>query len=523
MASPFNISLFQPVKSPQLQNAERCAEKNTLEDYFYTFRRSIIGIYQTFQSPFGEKKIIYADWTASGRAYRPIEEYMQHEIMPFIANTHTQTTVTGTLMSNAYEEAKVIVKQHVNACDNDVLLFCGSGMTAAVNKLQRILGLRAPNQFAAYTKKNARPDEEARPIVFVTHMEHHSNQVSWLETIATVEIINAADDGNVNLSHLEYLLEQYKQRKYKIAAVTACSNVTGIQTPYLAIAKLMHKYDGLCFVDFAASAPYVNINMHPKETGAHLDAIYFSPHKFLGGPGTPGILIFNKNIYHNTVPDHPGGGTVIYTNPWQQHEYVTNVEQREDGGTPPFLQAIKAAMCVKLKEKMGVDNIARHEVDILSIIFKRFSAIKNITVLQPGVTNRLGIISFIVKGAHYNLIVKLLNDRFGIQTRGGCSCAGTYGHTLLNVGKQRSYKILNAIRNGDLSCKPGWIRLSIHPTMPGSEINFIMDAIELTAANFNKWAKNYQYQPALNEYVFTGNHQHKNDIVDTWFKADNWP
>jgi selenocysteine lyase/cysteine desulfurase len=495
------------------------ASKSALENFFSAFRGNIIGHSQTFDSPFGEKAIVYADWTASGRAYQPIEECLQKEIMPFLANTHTETTITGKLMTKAYEHAKVIIKEHIHANSDDVLIFCGSGMTGAVNKLQRILGLRMPERIMDYVSNAAQIDEELRPVVFVTHMEHHSNQVTWLETIATVEIINADNNGNVDLIHFRSLLEQFKHRKNKIAAVTACSNVTGIQTPYHEIAKMIHEYGGLCFVDFACSAPYINMDMHPKEKGAHLDAIYFSPHKFLGGPGTPGVLIFNKKIYNNTVPDQPGGGTVVYSNPWKVHEYIANIELREDGGTPPILQGIKAAMCIRLKEEMGVENILQREEELLQIVFDRFSKMKNVEILEGDIKSRLGIISFIVTGAHYNLIVKILNDRFGIQARGGCSCAGTYGHMLLQVNENRSYEILNAIRSGDLLQKPGWIRLSVHPTMTNVEIDFIMDAIELTASRFTEWMKDYTYDPGSNEYLFNGTEVWEQDKIVDWFNA----
>jgi selenocysteine lyase/cysteine desulfurase len=492
--------------------------KSSLENYFAKFRKNIIGHQQTFESPFGEKEIIYADWTATGRAYRSIEDRIQNEIMPFMANTHTETTITGTLMSKAYEAAKVIVKEHVNANNDDVLLFCGSGMTGAVNKLQRILGLLVPERMADYVKKEAlQIDEELRPIVFVTHMEHHSNHISWLETIATVEIINCDENGNVDLKCFGNLLEQFKYRKNKIAAITACSNVTGIQTPYHEIAKLIHAYGGLCFVDFACSAPYVDIDMHPEEKGAYLDAICFSPHKFLGGPGTSGVLIFNKKIYKNKIPDQPGGGTVMYTNPWKTREYVTNIEQREDGGTPPFLQGIKAAMCIRLKEEMGIVNILQREEEMLQIMFDRFSKMKNVKILEGHIKKRMGIISFVIEGAPYNLIAKILNDKFGIQTRGGCSCAGTYGHMLLHVDKPSSHKILNSIRSGDLSSRPGWIRLSVHPTMTNAEINFIMDAIESTASHFKEWMEDYIYIPESNEYSFKGFGVKEKSIVGDWF------
>ena len=502
----------------------RIYKKGALEKFFSVFKKNTIGHQQIFKSPFGNNEIIYADWTASGRAYQPIEECIQKEIMPFLANTHTEATVTGTLMSGAYEEAKAIVKKHVNANGDDVLIFCGSGMTGAVNKLQRIMGIRLPERFIDYVKNDneVQVDEVLRPVVFVTHMEHHSNQLSWLETIATVEIIKCGNNGNVDLEHFRSLLEQFKHRKNKIAAVTACSNVTGIQTPYHEIAKIIHEYGGLCFVDFACSAPYVNMNMHPAEEGAYLDAIYFSPHKFLGGPGTPGVLIFNKKIYKNMIPDHPGGGTVVYSNPWKVHEYVTNIEQREDGGTPPFLQGIKAAMCIRLKEKMGVENILRREEEMLQLIFDRLSKMNKVEILEGHIKERLGVIAFIVKGAHHNLIVKILNDRFGIQTRGGCSCAGTYGHMLLNVERVRSYEILHSIRSGDLSGKPGWIRLSVHPTMTNAEIDFIMDAIELTVCHFKEWAKDYAYDAQCNEYAVKGIVGKEQSKIENWFNVSRW-
>ena len=518
--------------------------QSDLENYFSDFRKNIIGHRQTFQSPFGEKQIVYADWTASGRAYGPIEAYIQKDILPFVANTHTATTITGSLMSKAYEAARVVIKTHVHADSDDALVFCGSGMTAAVNKLQRILGLRLPERITDYVQKaelhysslpghdetNANQpfrgilqlDDVLRPVVFVTHMEHHSNQVSWLETIATVEIIQPDVEGNVDLEYFSNLLEKFNHRKNKIAAITACSNVTGIQTPYHEIARMIHACGGLCFVDFASSAPYVDINMHPKEKDMQLDAIYFSPHKFLGGPGTPGVLIFNKKIYKNSIPDQPGGGTVAYSNPWKVHEYIINIEQREDGGTPPFLQGIKAAMCVRLKERMGVENMLKREAEILRLIFDRCSGIKDIEVLQGNIEERLGVISFIVKGAHYDLIVKMLNDRFGIQARGGCSCAGTYGHLLLGVDETRSYELLNLIHLGNELCKPGWIRLSVHPVMTNAEINFIMDAIESTVFHYREWIKDYLYDPQSNEFSFKERTADEEGRIGEWFDTAAW-
>ncbi len=501
------------------------ADKTSLGRFFSGYRKNVIGHQQYFDSPFGRKKIVYADWTASGRCYQPIEECLQKRVMPFVANTHTNTTITGTLMSKAYEQAKIIIKKHVHADQHDKLIFCGSGMTAAVNKLQRILGVRMPEQMRTYFKRDVTVveiEEELRPVVFITHMEHHSNHLSWLETIADVVIIEKDEKGNVDLIQFRNLLEQFSKRKNKWAAVTACSNVTGIQTPYHEIARMIHAYDGLCFVDFACSAPYVDINMHPGEACSDLDAIYFSFHKFLGGPGTPGVLIFNQKLYRNSIPDHPGGGTVIYSNPWNDRAYVTDIEMREDGGTPPFLQGIKAAMCVQLKEEMGVANIFAREQELLRIIFSRILLIRHLKVLEPDNLKRLGVISFIVEGAHYNLIVKLLNDRFGIQMRGGCSCAGTYGHKLLAIDRVRSFELLRSIQAGDLSCKPGWIRLSIHPTMTDSEMNHILDALEETAAHFQEWESDYLYDPQTNEYRFKDSVSGEEKKIIQWYDSKSW-
>ncbi|RZJ66353.1 MAG: aminotransferase class V-fold PLP-dependent enzyme, partial [Flavobacterium sp.] len=373
-----------------------------LETYFQQFRKNIIGIDQEFDSPFGTQKIVYTDWTASGRLYRPIEERLTNDFGPFVANTHTETTVSGTAMTNAYHEARNIIKRHVNASQDDVLITDGTGMTGVINKFQRILGLKVPESLKAYVNV----PEEKKPVVFISHMEHHSNQTSWLETIASVVVIPACSQGLICLDSFADLLEKYKDHSIKIASITACSNVTGIKTPYHEVAKLMHRNNGVCFVDFACSAPYVEINMHPEDSEAWLDAIFFSPHKFLGGPGTSGVLIFNKKLYKNMIPDHPGGGTVSWTNPWGEHKYLDNIEEREDGGTPGFLQVIKTALAIRLKEQMGIKNILDREHEIIEYIFSELHDVEGLNILAPQHQNRLGVISFFIDGLHFNLGVK---------------------------------------------------------------------------------------------------------------------
>lgn len=488
-------------------------QTTSLEKYFEQFRNNIIGIDQEFDSPFGKKKIIYADWTASGRLYRPIEEKLMNDFGSFVANTHTETTVSGTAMTLAYHKAREIIKKHVNASEDDVFIAAGTGMTGVINKFQRILGLKVPENLQKYTDI----PQEKKPVVFISHMEHHSNQTSWLETIAKVVVIPPCERGLICLDSFAKLLEEYKDYTLKIVSVTACSNVTGIQTPYHQMAKMIHKYNGVCFVDFACSAPYVKIDMHPDEE-SYLDAVFFSPHKFLGGPGTSGVLVFNKKLYKNMVPDHPGGGTVSWTNPWGEHKYLDNIEDREDGGTPGFLQVIKTALAIQLKDQMGVDKMLEREHEILEYIFKELNSIPNLTILAGQHENRLGVISFYIDDLHYNLGVKLLNDRYGIQTRGGCSCAGTYGHYLLHVDEETSHYLTDKISQGILSEKPGWIRMSIHPTTTNQEVEYIVQSIKEIAENHKEWSKDYTYNNKTNEFTHAKATSFEKDLVKKWFE-----
>ncbi len=484
-----------------------------LEEYFSHIRKKIIGIDQIFNTPFGTKKIVYADWIASGRLYSDIENKMLQTFAPFVGNTHSESSVTGSLMTHSYHKAHHIIKKHVNASDNDVIITAGFGMTAVVNKLQRILGLKVPEQFNDFIRFK----ENEKPIIFITHMEHHSNQTSWLETLADVVVIEPDENGLVNLNHLEELLEKYKSRTKKIGSFTAASNVTGIKTDYHKMAKMMHRYNGLCFVDFAASAPYVDINMHPEDPEEKLDAIFFSPHKFLGGPGTSGVLIFDKKLYNRNIPDHPGGGTVDWTNPWGERKYVDSIEAREDGGTPGFLQAIKASLCIQLKEEMTTKKILQREEELVEIAFNEFSKMDKVHVLAGEQKDRLGVISFYIEDIHYNLIVKLLNDKYGVQVRGGCSCAGTYGHYLLHVDPTRSHRITEKISHGDLSEKPGWVRMSLHPTMTNDELYLILNAINEIIENIDEWSKDYYYNIHTNEF-YNKNEDSLISKVEEWFK-----
>lgn len=487
-----------------------------MENYFNKFRENTIGNALRFKTPYGDQTMIYADWIASGRLYRPIETKLMETFGPFVGNTHTETSETGTLMTKAYQLAHKKIKEHVNAGPQDVIITTGFGMTGVVNKFQRMLGLK----HCAMLSDSKCLKEKERPVVFITHMEHHSNHTSWFETMSDVVVIPPGKDLLVDLNLLRVELEKYKDRHLKIGTFTACSNVTGVFTPYHQMAKMMHEYGGLCFIDFAASAPYVDMNMHPADPMEKLDAIYFSPHKFLGGPGSSGVLIFDSSLYKSPTPDQPGGGTVDWTNPWGEYKYIDDIEIREDGGTPGFLQAIKTALSLELKNQMGTDRMKAREEELVKKAFGLLSKVPNLHILADNIKDRLGIMSFYIDGIHYNLLVKLLNDRFGIQVRGGCACAGTYGHYLLDVTYEDSHKITQLINSGDLSVKPGWVRLSLHPTMTDQELETFADACQQVVNNFDSWKSDYIYNKKKNEFRHKTEPEDKTPFVKDWFSLD---
>ena len=461
------------------------------------FRNNITGINQEFISAYGRQRIIYADWIASGRLYQPIEEKLNKEFGPFVGNTHSETSMTGLLMTRAYHRSHEIIKRHVNAGHNDVIITAGFGMTSVINKFQRILGLK----YCGRLSHSICMQERERPVVFITHMEHHSNQTSWYETHAEVVIVEPDDNLLVEPENLRKALEEYKDRPFKIGSFTACSNVTGVRTPYRKLARIMHEYGGVCFIDFAASAPYDEIDMHPEDPMEKLDAVMFSPHKFLGGPGSPGVLVFDASMYKSHAPDNPGGGTVDWTNRWGKYKYVDDIEAREDGGTPGFLQSVKAALAFQLKEQMGIQKMLQREAELLARAFAGLETVPGVKILADSMRDRLGVISFYIEGIHYNLVVQVLNDKFGIQARGGCACAGTYGHFLLEVTYEKSQEITEKINHGDLSEKPGWVRWSLHPTMTNAEVDIIIEALHDLVQNVDRYSNDYIYNNRKNIFI----------------------
>jgi selenocysteine lyase/cysteine desulfurase len=334
-----------------------------------TIRDSIIGDDRALEGPFGPRRVTYADYTASGRSLSFIEDFIRADVMPLYANTYTETSTTGLQTSRFREEARRIIHDAVGASEHDVVIFCGSGATGAIHKLSDILNLRIPADLAArYGLLNLIPPAE-RPVVFIGPYEHHSNELPWRESIADVVTIDEDRDGRIDLEHLERELVSRRDRPLKIGSFSAASNVTGIVSDTVGISRLLHRHGALAFWDFAAAAPYVRISMNPHvdgalDTKAAKDAIFISPHKFVGGPGTPGVLVVKRHLLTNRVPTVPGGGTVSYVSA-EDHSYVSEPTVREEGGTPAIIESIRAGLVFLLKAAVGEDTIESLEASFV--------------------------------------------------------------------------------------------------------------------------------------------------------------
>jgi selenocysteine lyase/cysteine desulfurase len=468
-----------------------------------TIRAAIIGDDHALEGPYGPRRVTYADYTASGRSITFIEEFIREQVMPLYANTHTETSGTGHQTTQFREDARAIIKRAVGGDDSDCVIFCGSGATGAINKLIDILNLRVPNDLDARYELSARIPEQERPVVFIGPFEHHSNELPWRESIADVVVIHEDADGHVDLAHLEQELVRHAARRLKIGSFSAASNVTGIATDTRAIATLLHQHGALSFWDYAAAGPYVKIEMNEDAALAYKDAVFISPHKFIGGPQTPGVLVVKRNLLVNTVPSSPGGGTVAYVNT-EEHRYVADPEIREEGGTPAIIESIRAGLVFQLKEAVGADAIREREVDFIQRAIASWSTNPNIAILGNKSAWRLSIVSFIVRHRqaylHHNFIVALLNDLFGIQSRGGCGCAGPYGHRLLGIDVQTSKEFEREIVRGCEGIKPGWVRVNFNYFLSETQFQFLLDAIHLVANDGWRLLPHYAFDPDTGEW-----------------------
>ena len=466
-------------------------------------REQIIGRNSYFQTPYGERLITYADYTASGRTMEFIEKYLL-KIQESYANTHTEDDETGKNMTRLLHKAVQTIKETVNGVDNCYVIPAGTGATGAIAKLNDILGLTIPpvtknrinKMISEFNEKHPEDQgtivelikyiESKKPVVFIGPYEHHSNELMWRENLAEVIEISLSEDGTIDLDDLQRKVSDTKYKdRFKIGSFSAASNVTGTIAQTYEIAKILHKNNAIACFDFAASAPYVEINMN-KDEESYYDAVFISPHKFLGGPGSSGVLIINKRLYNKSLPPTlAGGGTVDYVSS-HGYDFIKSVEEREMAGTPGILQIIKAALAIELKDAVGIDKIEKIEREYVKRAIDRLSKNPNIEILgTKDYEKRIGIFSFLIKYKdrylHPRLGTRLLNDLFGIQSRAGCACAGPYGHKLLDIDSSLSKKFRKVIKDGYKALKPGWLRINFHYIINEEEFQFLLNAIEFIA------------------------------------------
>jgi len=482
-------------------------------------RASVIGDDEAVAGPFGWRRVTYADYTASGRSLTFIEDYLRDQVMPLYANTHSESSGTGRQTSAFREEAREIIRSAVGATrDDHAVIFCGSGSTAAVDKLVGVLNLRIPADLdRRHGMRRLIPAEE-RPVVFIGPYEHHSNELPWRESIAEVVTIREDADGHIDLAQLANELERHAGRPLLIGSFSAASNVTGIHSDTRAVSVLLHRHGALAFWDYAAAAPYLEMNMSPHRPGPvgrdeadaeldYKDAIFISPHKLIGGPGTPGLLVARREVFRNTVPVVPGGGTVAYVNPLE-HAYLDDPERREEGGTPAIIESIRAGLVFQLKQQVGAEAIREREESFIGRALAAWATVPGLEILGDRRARRLSIVSFVIRHGdrylHHEVVVALLNDLFGIQARGGCSCAGPYGHRLLGIDIERSHAFERQISLGCDGIKPGWVRVNFNYFISEAVFEYVLEAVALAARDGWRLLPHYRFEPSSGAWRHVG-------------------
>ncbi|HHG89294.1 MAG TPA: aminotransferase class V-fold PLP-dependent enzyme [Devosia sp.] len=450
-------------------------------DVLGRLRAGLIGEGAEIDTPFGKKPLVYADYVASGRALSQVEDFVNRHVLPFYANTHTEASFCGAHTTRLREGARAIVASECNANADYSVIFTGPGATSAVNRLVALSGIC---EFA--------PGEAS---VFVGPYEHHSNILPWRESGAEIVEIDEAGHGGVDLVMLKAALMAREGRPLLVGSFSAASNVAGALSDVAAVSELLRRYGALSFWDYAGGGPYLEIDMEPNSERAK-DAVFFSPHKFAGGPGASGILIVRKNIVRATKPTWPGGGSVSYVSPWD-HDYLECITAREEAGTPNIIGDIRAGLAMLVKRVVGRNLIEERDRELGARALEVWNRTPGLRLLGAEKPDRLPIFSFLVARPetgyfHHHLITRMLSDVYGIQARGGCACAGPYGHRLLRVGKGYSEDLRQAIRDGEELKKPGWTRLNFSYLMDDETADFIVRSVAHLTEHASEYAGQYE-------------------------------
>ncbi|MFC3205411.1 aminotransferase class V-fold PLP-dependent enzyme [Aquamicrobium soli] len=426
--------------------------------------------------------LLYADYVASGRALSQIESFVASEVLPFYGNSHTEASLCGRMMTRMREEARAIIAAHVKAAADCHVIFAGGGATAGLNRITRLLGL------------SERIAAGERIVVIIGPYEHHSNILPWRETGAAICEIPEAETGGPDLAALEAALIENRHADLVIGSFSAASNVTGIVTDPDPVTRLLKRYGARSIWDYAAGAPYLEMDMR-SGTDCAKDAIVYSSHKFPGGPGASGIMVVRDNLVRTQVPTAPGGGSVVFVSPWKHH-YSSRVESREEAGTPNVIGDIRAALVILLKDWIGTYRIVARETELRSRALEAWRNVKGLRLLgQRESTEALPIFSFVVHDAqgpvHHQLFTRLLSDVYGIQARGGCACAGPYAHRLLEIDEEESQEVMDLINHGEEDRRPGWVRLNLGYLLSDQEADRIIESVRELVGTARSWEAAY--------------------------------
>lgn len=448
--------------------------------------KGLVGATARVSGPFGSKPLVYADYVASGRALHQVEHFVLEEVLPFYANSHTEASFCGAAMTRMRREARAVIGGLCGCTDQHAVIFTGSGATAGLNRLVSLLGVT--DTLAA----------GGRVRVIIGPYEHHSNILPWRESGAQVVEIAEAATGGPDLAQLAQVLQD-TSFDLTICTLSAASNITGIISDVAAITALVKAAGAKMVWDYAGAGPYLPIAMAGAEQ-AQIDAIVVSPHKFIGGPGASGVLLVRRDAVVTRKPTWPGGGTVKFVSP-HSHDYSDNLEAREEAGTPNVVGDIRAALAFLVKDAIGAQAMAERNLELTRRAFSAWQGIPQLHLLGLTAPQRLPIFSFQVsdgKGGyvHQQLVTRMLSDRFGIQARGGCACAGPYVHRLLEIDEHGSQAIRQAILSGNEIHKPGFTRLNFSVLLSDEKVQFILDAVAQLARDAAEFEVHYAVDPS---------------------------